>query len=176
MPFDLNEKYIGAVISGLLYIAILVSIPFRRRSALKTAGNLVMKLSSASYRMFGIYILCAAIIAALPSRQFAPYILVILYATAVIGTEIGARETRSWKIAGLYENAILWGMYLIRYEDIYALPTISYEDDPETVGVDFNSLQVILNNNKEVQLVFADREQRRQAVDFILGKRPDLKK
>lgn len=168
-------KYMVSIVAGMIFLAILVSIPFRRNKIKATAGELIMPLGSSSVIMYAGFLICAAVIAVLPFRNFAPYLYVVLAAVAVIASEIAAREAAAFRLTGMYQNAIIWGIYNIGYNDIYSLPTIAYENDEETVGVDFNYLDIILKNNRQVQMFFKDRAQRDEALKVILTKRPDLK-
>lgn len=174
---SLEFKYICAIIAGICLLGIIISIPFRRKMIKKNSGALIKALPSSSVKIFGGYLICAAIIIfmLLTKYEYAWYLTVLLDAAAVIGAEICARESKSYKITGFYENAIVWGVYFIPYENIYSLPTLAYENDKDTVGVDFQYLQIMLKNNKEVQMFFESKEERNEAVKIILKKREDLR-
>ncbi len=171
----LEFKYIVSIVAGLIFLGIAASIPFRRNKIKASSGEMIMPLASSSVIMFAGFFICAAVIAVLPFRNFAPYLYVVLAAVADIASEIAAREAASFRLTGLYQNSIIWGIYNIPYGEIYSLPTISYENDEDTVGVDFNYLDIILTNNKQIQMFFKDRAQRDEALKVILQKRPDLK-
>jgi len=168
-------KYICAIVAAVCFAGVTASVPFRRKFIKKNAGNMVLPLASSSFKIFGVYIICAAILAVMPFTTYSWYVNLILNAAAVVGAEISARECKSYRITGLYNNAIVWGIYYIPYEQIYSLPTVDYENQKETVGVDFNYLMIMLKNGKEVQMYFGDKDLRKQALKIILQKRPELK-
>ncbi|WP_191013413.1 hypothetical protein [Treponema zioleckii] len=175
----MNEKqviYILAGIAALIYAALLISLPIRRKKTLSAAGNLLVPLQNGlTYRVVGIFIVSALIIAFVPTRKFAFYIAVILFAVAIIATNMSVQEAVGLGKAGIYENIIISGTAIVKMQDIYALPTLEYEDDPDTVAVDKRIIEIIRQNGAKVILAFPTVEERHEAVKAILKQRPELK-
>ena len=63
----------------------------------------------------------------------------------------------------------------LKYDDILSLPTLSYENQEETVNVDFRLLEVLLKNGSKITLVFPDQQVRTEALEVILKQCPRLK-
>ena len=55
------------------------------------------------------------------------------------------------------------------------LPTLAYENDEDTTGVDKRFLKVILKNGKQVEFGFSDEETRNKVVQTLLSAEPRLK-
>ncbi len=158
------------------YVAVLVSIPIRRRRLLSTAGALLMPLSAkASKKWVVIAVVAFLILLVVPLRNFGLLLNAIILAAAVLGAEIAAREASGCGHAGIYENVLISGTSAIFWKDIAALPTLAYEDDPDTTQVDKTTLRVLLEDGSEQLVLFADEEERRAAVAKILECAPQLK-
>lgn len=163
-------------ISLIGYIAILISIPYRRKKIFSQAGSLFMSLKTASSKKWiGIAVLSFILILVVPLRNYSWFVNIILLATALVAAEIAAREAAGCGKAGIYENMLISGTDSVLWNDVYSLPTLAYENDEETTQVDFKTLRVILNNGKENLILFSSEEERNQAVDLILKLAPKLK-
>ena len=64
-------------------------------------------------------------------------------------------------------SALLWS-------DIISLPTLAYEDDPDTTQVDKRTLRIITDKSGEQLILFASEEERAAAVAKILALVPRL--
>ncbi|MCR5724129.1 MAG: hypothetical protein K6G80_03490 [Treponema sp.] len=164
------------VVALLLYIAVLVSIPVRRRRTLAAAGACLMPLSAPSSKKWvAIAVVAGLVLLAVPLRNYGLVVSAVLLAAAVLGAEIAAREAAGSGRAGIYENMLILGTSAIRWSDIASLPTLSYEDDPDTTQVDKTTLRVLLEDGSEQLVLFSDEEERRRAVEKILERAPELR-
>ncbi len=168
--------YILTAAAAIAYAGLLISIPLRRNKILKAAGQLLFPLENGlTYRVIGIFVIAAGIIALIPLRNFAIYISVILFLCAILATELGVRESVGLGKAGIYKNMIISGTNAIPLNEIYSLPTLAYEDDPETTMLDKRTLEIITNKGTKVILVFSTEDIRQKAVAQILQELPGLK-
>ena len=103
------------------------------------------------------------------------FVNAILIGTALIATEIAAREGANRGMAGVYKDAIVLGTQIIYFVNIEALPTLAYENDPENTGNYKTTLSVVQRNGNETTLIFADEEDRKKAVETILDLVPRLR-
>ena len=67
------------------------------------------------------------------------------------------------------------GTAALFWKDVISLPTLAYENDPETTDVDFKTLRLILSNGNEQLVLFSSEEERKAAVELILEIAPHLK-
>ncbi len=170
------NRFILPGIALLAFAGLLISIPFRRKRLLSKAGNLVFKLSDDfPIRPILIFFVCLVLIAVLPFRSFQLHIEIIFLLVALIGTEITVRSVASYKINGVYDKMVIHDTYAIEYDDIGCLPTVSYEDDPETENVDKRFLEILRQNGAQVILGFESEELRGKVLNEILARRPELK-
>ncbi len=173
---NITTSMILTAFAIICYVGLLVSIPVRAKKMLSSAGKLVEPLAHAScLHPIAIFVACAVIIAIVPLRNFAMYITVIFLMCSLLGTHIAARSVIGAKYAGIYENLIVTGSELVYFDDIYALPTLSYENDSETTMVDKTTIQVLRQNGATVTLLFGSEEARKNALDKILELVPRLK-
>lgn len=163
-------------IALVAYIAVLVSVPVRRKRILAQAGACLLPLKVRSSKKWVLIAVVAFLIMALvPLRNFGLLLNAVILAAAVLGAEIAAREGAGCGHAGIYENMLISGTSAVRYTDIAALPTLAYEDDPDTTQVDKTALRVLLEDGSEQLVLFTDEAERAQAVALILECEPRLK-
>lgn len=169
--------YIIVGIASLALIAIMATIPHKRKQILQKAGNLICPLQNGvSYKVVALFILSILILIVIPMRNFALYIQVVFAAVAVFAGRMAAQEAIGLGKAGVYENLIISGTYVVPFDEILSLPTLAYEDDPETHGVDKTTLEIIREKDaSSVLLIFESEEKRQEAVQAILKIRPELK-
>lgn len=170
------SSIVMAAAGAAVYAGILISIPLRAKKLMHGCGEKILDIPTepSTARHILIFIICALLIAVIPLRNFASYLNIIFIGTALFGTEITAREAILSRKNGIYANKIISGTYAIDYEQIEALPTLAYEDDPETTNVDRSALQIILKSGARLQLTFTTKELREDAVKAILSIRPEL--
>lgn len=176
----MTEKTITILIVALgaaAYLGILLSIPFRTKKAMADAGKMLLPLKNGiPFKVVCLFLLAALIIAVIPMRNFAFYLQVVFALVALMAARMGAQEAARIGHAGIYENTIISGTYVVRFDDILAIPTLAYEDDPDTVNVDKTTIEIIRKTDAQTVLLLFDSEEKRQeAVQTILKIRPDLK-
>ena len=165
---------LGAALLG--YTGILCSIPHRRKKIFTQAGRCVMPLKvPSSKKWIAIAVLAFILILVVPLRNFGWFINIVLLGTALFAAELAAREASGVGKAGIYENMLISGTSAVLWSDVLSLPTLAYENDPETTQVDFKTLRVITNSGAEQQIVFESEEERAKAVEEILKLAPKLK-
>ena len=158
------------------YIALLLSIPLRRKRIIAVAGARLMPLSARSSRKWVLIAVVAGFILLLvPLRNFGLVVSAVMLGAALLGAEIAAREAAGCGRAGIYEHMLISGTSAVLWEDIAALPTLAYEDDPDTTQVDKTALRLLLENGSEQLVLFADESERTRAVEQILALVPRLR-
>lgn len=171
-----TNRIILPCLALLVLVGMLVSIPFRRKKLLATAGELKFTLPEEfPLKPIVIFVVCAALLCVIPFRNFAFYLQFVFAAVALIACEMSARSISSYKLCGMYENMVVYDTYSVLLDDIGCLPTVNYEDDPETVGVDKRFLEILRQNGSQVILGFETEELRQKVLAEILKKRPELK-
>lgn len=172
----MNYKLLISILGGAAYIILLASFFIRRKFVILNAGKLLLKLpGNVSLKDIVILIFAAAMIATIAIRNFAIYLDVMFVCVALLAEEIAIREMMVSNNAGVYEKKILYSSYSIFYDEMEMLPTLAYENDEETTGVDKRFLKVILKNGKQVEFGFSDEELRNNVVQTILSVEPRLK-
>jgi len=172
----MEYKFLISIVGGIAYLGLLASFFVRRKFVVLNAGKLLLKLpGNVSAKDFVIMIFAAAMIGAICLRNFALYLDVMFVLVALIAGEIAVRDLMISNNAGVYEKKILYGTYSYFYDEIELFPTLSYEDDDETTGVDKRFLKAVLKNGKQVDFGFPTEELRNQAVQAILSVAPELK-
>lgn len=134
-----------------------------------------MKLKVASSKKWlAIAVAAFILLLVVPLRNYSWFVNIVLLATALVATEIAAREASGCGKAGIYENMLISGTAALLWNDILSLPTLAYENDPETTQVDFKTLRIITNKGSEIQILFSSEEERKTAVETILKLVPRL--
>lgn len=176
----MTDKTITFIIVGTalaVLIAIIATIPFRKKKVLENAGKLLLPLQNGvSYKIVALFMLSILILAVLPMRNFALHIQIVFALVSLFAATMASKEAIGLGKAGIYENLIISGTYIVDFDDILSLPTIAYEDDPKTYGVDKTTLEIIRKKDAAtVLLLFENEEKRKEAVEMILKIRPELK-
>lgn len=172
----MEYKFLISIVGGIAYLGLLASFFMRRKFVVLNAGKLLLKLpGSVCAKDFCIMIFAAAMIGAICLRNFALYLDVMFVLIALIAGEIAVRDLMISNNAGVYEKKILYGTYSYFYDEIELFPTLSYEDDDETNGVDKRFLKAVLKNGKQIDFGFPTEELRNQVVQTILSVAPELK-
>lgn len=174
---DIQKITLGFSIAGwCIFAGMLVSIPFRTKKLKSECGGLKMTLKSDfPLRSFLTFAVCALLLGVIPFRPFQPYISAIFILTALLGTGIASKQVVNSGINGIYEKMIISDTTALKFDDILSLPTLSYENQEETTGVDFRLLEVLQKNGSKITLVFPDEQVRTKALDVILEQCPRLK-
>lgn len=172
----MNIKMIIAITGLVFYAALFVSYFVRRKFVTLNAGDLLLKLpGNVPLKDIVIFIVCLAMIVIVPFRNFAFYLNVVFILVALIAEEMAVRDLMIANNAGVYSKKVLYGTYSIFFEEIELLPTIAYEDDPETTQVDKRWLKIILKNGNQIEFGFETAEERNKVVEVILQQEPRLK-
>lgn len=169
--------YFGMLAAALVgFIAILCTIPYRRKKIIAQAGSCLMPLKvKRSKKWVAIAVATFILILIVPLRNYGWFVNIVLLGVALVATEIAARDASGSGKAGIYENMLISGTNAILWAEILSLPTLAYENDPETTQVDFKTLRIILKNGSENQILFESEEERKEAVDLILKLAPSLR-
>ena len=163
-------------IAFFAYLVIMISIPFRTKKIRQQAGQLILPLkNSTSAKWIFIAVIAVALIWVIPFRDMGLFVNVILLFVALIAAEMAAREGANRGLAGVYKDAIVLGTQTVYIMNIESLPTLAYENDPESTGDYKTSLSIIQRNGTETTLVFADESDRANAVKTVLDIAPRLK-
>lgn len=173
----MNTITIGLCAAGLVcYAAILISIPVRTKKLRQNAGEQCLALKNTSgAKWILIALFAAAIICVLPFRDMGFFVDAVMIGAALIATELASREAANRGMAGVYREAIVVGTQIVYFKNIESLPTLAYENDPDSDGDYKTSLKIIQRDGKEIMLVFADEEDRANAVETLLELMPGLK-
>lgn len=176
MTFEQIAYFSMLGIALLGYIAILASIPFRRKKIFSQAGKCIFPLKNLpSKKWIAIAVMAFILILVVPLRNFGWMVNIVLLGAALFATELAAREAGGAGKAGIYENMLISNTDAVLWSDILSLPTLAYENDPDTTQVDFKTLRVITNQGKELNIIFDSEEEREKAVEEILRLAPKLK-
>jgi len=170
-----NLSLIFTLLAGVVFALQIISVPLRKKNLAKKGGKLVMPLENGSIvRILTIFIISALIIALVPLRNFAAWISAVLLLCALFGENFAVKDLCAFGKAGIYENMIVTGPNAILFDDIFSLPTLAYENDPDTVMVDKQNIQVITKNNSTITLIFESEEIRETVLKKLLELRPNL--
>ena len=158
------------------YIVILCTIPFRRKKILREAGKLILPLNvKSSKKWIAIAVATFILLLVVPLRNYSWFVNIVLLLTALVATEISAREASGSGKGGIYEKMLISGTSAVFWSEVYSLPTLSYENDEETTQVDFKTLRVLMNDGRENLILFSNEEERKLALETILKLVPRLK-
>lgn len=176
MTFEQIAYFSMLGLAFLGFVAILCTIPHRRKKIFSESGELVLPLKAApSKKWVAIAVLAFLLILVVPLRNYGWFVNIVLLGAALFATEIAAREAAGIGKAGIYKNMLVSRTSAVLWSEILSLPTLAYENDPETTQVDFKTLRVLTKNGAEQLILFESEEERAKAVEVILTLAPNLK-
>lgn len=169
-----------SIVALVAMVLILATLPLRIKKLTKKMGTCLLPLSRKKSMLF-VAVLCFAPLMIIFQwfREFQPYIHIILSATAVLAIEIVIREQVYDARSGVYENALIVDGRLLLREDIIALPTLEYENDPEVFDESEDgspslsdpaykkALKIVTDKNGVIFVGFESEEERNKTVEII---------
>ncbi len=172
----MENKIIIAIASGILYLAIILSIPFRRKAGLKKAGELIARLpKSKAANDYLIMTVCASLIGLCAFKSFGLMMNLVVAGCALMGTFISTKELSFLGHEGLYKNCIIANSAVLPVKEIAAIPEIhASESDKEYF--DKTSLIIKKLNGNIQSFLFHSHEEKLEFISKILELRSDLKK
>ena len=122
-------------------------------------------------------VLCLAVLLiVLPGfRDFGLFVNCVLYLCAIVGAEVIVRDTLLRRMAGIYEHALIVDGRYLPFDDIRSLPELAYKnDDAEEDELYARALKIVSEKSGVIYVGFADRAQKKQAVELLLKLLPRL--
>mgnify|MGYP007101834934 FL=1 len=159
------------VASYVLYAALLLTFPLRLKNMQNSAGKLVLSLKQKTSKSYiAIFVIAPVIITLILLLSFPLTTQIVICACSVLAVHIVVKELLSRKIAGVYENALIFDGKHILLSDILSLPTLAYEEDASVC-----TLKIVTKQEGEFFITFATSEERQNTVQCLLSLNPALK-
>lgn len=187
MLTSMDISLIIRLISYTVLLVLAVTYPLRSKKLLSKCGNLVVELPrKKSNKLVLVFILAILMVVIQRFRSFEIYIHIILSLCAILGLEIVMRDAVCRKLNGVYENALIVDSRFLLFSSIAALPTLEYENDPDSTDYEDSfaqdaaetaakTLQIVTNNAGAIFVGFDSAEDRDKAVAAILEKEERLR-
>ena len=178
-------NYITIIINcvSLLLIAFLcLTIKPRMKKLSDSFGKCLLPLARKK-NFLSIFVIIAAVgmITLQFFREFQFYMMIIMDAVAVLGTEICIKDFIVFKTAGVYEKALVTDGRIIYRDDIIAFPTLEYENSEEylkeksedeysldALETAQRTLKIVTNSNGEIYTYFSSKEERNKVVEILI--------
>ena len=177
-------NYITIIINSvsLLLIAFLcLTIKPRMKKLAQSFGECLLLLARKK-NFLSIFVIIAAIgmVTLQFFREFQFYMMIIIDAVAVLGTEICIKDFIVFKNAGVYEKALVTDGRIIYRDDIIAFPTLEYENSEEylkeksedeysldALETAQRTLKIVTNSSGEIYTYFSSKEERNKVVELL---------
>ena len=169
--------FIFIAVSYALSLALLLSIPLRRRAVALRAGDRIFAIPAKKMTFVKtafIVFLCALIIYVTSSRLFSVFVDAAFCGTAVLGIEFSARQFALMTMGGAWQNAVIVDTETLLYDEIEVFPVLQLPPD-EQKNYSANVLIAQTKKRGSVQLIFPDKETCRKVLEVIFTQRPELK-
>lgn len=171
----MNIRLIMIIVSYVLFAAILISIPFRKKFSLKKAGKLNYKITGPSSIYFaGIYIISLAVISIMWIRNFGDIMNFILCGCGILACELVTRSFSLKNVYGLYENGLIYDGVYISYDDIIAFPVLILPEE-EQKNYDSRTLVLITKSKGQKSFTLISEEEYATVIGKIFEIKPSLK-
>ncbi|QTQ11031.1 hypothetical protein HRI96_01795 [Treponema parvum] len=147
--------------------SVMVSVPLRSKKYVVKAGKCVLPLRRGNALAAKLsFLTCVLLVSLSLLGRLSFLINCIVCATGILGCEITARSLFIKKFKGVYENGIFINYPFISYDDIYSIPAFLWEDSAEALKGK-TSLQIVLNNGKNITLFFESEEEFSKVIPYL---------
>lgn len=170
-------NYLLQIVALVAYGTLLVTWPNRKKKLMANLGEQVLPLTGTQNRfMIPVLVLAPALILFQWFRNFGLIINVVLCGVALLAAELVIRERVLGAIAGVYKNGLVVDGRQLLFSEMYALPTLSYEDELEDRDEFYRrTLEIVTENSGTLRVGFASVAERDAAVEAICKLEPRLK-
>lgn len=170
-------NYLLQIVALLAYGALLVTWPNRKKKLMANLGEQVLPLTGIQNRfMIPVLVLAPTLILFQWFRNFGFMINAVLCGVALLAAELVIRERVLGAIAGVYKNGLVVDGRQLLFSEMYALPTLSYEDELEERDEFYRrTLEIVTENSGTLRVGFASVSERDAAVEIICKLEPRLK-
>lgn len=172
----MDSKIIISITSGILYMAILLSIPVRKKIDLRKAGKLIASLPKAKVANdFLIISVCACLIVLCTFKSFGLMMNLIVSGCALMGTFISSKEIAHLGHEGLYENCIIANSNILPLKEMMNIPEILVSDKDKEY-FDKTTLMIKKQNGNIQNYIFSSHEEKMGFINKLLEIKPELGK
>lgn len=170
-------NYVLQIVALLAYGALLVTWPNRKKKLMANLGEQVLPLTGTQNRfMIPVLVLAPTLILFQWFRNFGFMINAVLCGVALLAAELVIRERVLGAMAGVYKNGLVVDGRQLLFSEMYALPTLSYEDELEERDEFYRrTLEIVTENSGTLRVGFASVSERDAAVEIICKLEPRLK-
>ena len=170
-------NYLLQIVALLAYGALLVTWPNRKKKLIANLGEQVMPLTGTQNRfMIPVLVLAPTLILFQWFRNFGFMINAVLCGVALLAAELVIRERVLGAMAGVYKNGLVVDGRQLLFSEMYALPTLSYEDELEDRDEFYRrTLEIVTENSGTLRVGFASVTERDATVEAICKLEPRLK-
>lgn len=170
-------NYLLQIVALLAYGALLVTWPNRKKKLMANLGEQVLPLTGTQNRfMIPVLVLAPTLILFQWFRNFGFMINAVLCGVALLAAELVIRERVLGAMAGVYKNGLVVDGRQLLFSEMYALPTLSYEDELEDRDEFYRrTLEIVTENSGTLRVGFASVSERDAAVEIICKLEPRLK-
>lgn len=170
-------NYVLQIVALLAYGVLLVTWPNRKKKLLANLGEQVLPLTGTQNRfMVPVLVLAPTLILFQWFRNFGFMINAVLCGVALLAAELVIRERVLGAMAGVYKNGLVVDGRQLLFSEMYALPTLSYEDELEDRDEFYRrTLEIVTENSGTLRVGFASVSERDAAVEIICKLEPRLK-
>ena len=170
-------NYLLQIVALLAYGVLLVTWPNRKKKLMANLGELVLPLTGTQNRfMIPVLVLAPTLILFQWFRNFGFMINAVLCGVALLAAELVIRERVLGAMAGVYKNGLVVDGRQLLFSEMYALPTLSYEDELEERDEFYRrTLEIVTENSGTLRVGFASVSERDAAVEIICKLEPRLK-
>ena len=170
-------NYLLQIVALVAYATLLVTWPNRKKKLIANLGEQVLPLTGTQNRfMIPVLVLAPTLILFQWFRNFGLMINVVLCGVALLAAELVIRERVLGAMAGVYKNGLVVDGRLLLFSEMYALPTLNYEDELEDRDEFYRrTLEIVTENSGTLRVGFASVAERDAAVEIICKLEPRLK-
>lgn len=170
-------NYVLQIVALLAYGVLLVTWPNRKKKLMAHLGEQVLPLTGTHNRfMVPVLVLAPTLILFQWFRNFGLMINAVLCGVALLAAELVIRERVLGAIAGVYQHGLVVDGRQLLFSEIYALPTLSYEDELEDRDEFYRrTLEIVTENSGTLRVGFASVAEREAAVEALCMLEPRLR-
>lgn len=164
------------IVSGVIYLLVLASIPLRAMYIEKKAGKKIIGLKSKSIVLpVLILFFSAMILVIVAAKKMGFGINLIACLVAILGGALGSQEIALRNKCGIYENGLIGTGNFLPVKEIYGIQELGWTE-AERDEHDKRVIHIITDKKGTVPYLCDDEEQAKEVIEGLKKICPSLKK
>lgn len=160
-------RLILILVSYLINILILASIPVRAKRIQQKTGNLIKKFSEKNISLQIVIIFSGLVlISILFLRDLGLIYNIVICLVGIFGIFMSSQEIVLHNKSGFYQNGIILNGIFLLFEEIFSIPVLNVEKS-ELKNVDLQQIKILRKKGPSVTFIFSSYDEGKEVLELL---------